>query len=679
MGVDLLFEAFVFLIAALVVVPLSSRLGLGSVIGYLLAGLLLGPSALGWVGSEQSGEVMHFAEFGVVLMLFLVGLELEPARLWRLRGPILGLGGLQMLVTTGAVGAGAMALGQPWQTAIAIGLIVAMSSTAIGVQSLTERSLLKTDAGQKAFSVLLFQDIAVILILAILPLLAINDGHSDGHSDGGGHGGGGHGGGGHGGGGHGGGGHGEGVEGPLADLTVWIQDFIGGLDSLTYTVVVLVAIVGVIVVGRFVVNPTLRLIATTQMRELFTASALALVVGVTLLMTLAGLSPALGTFLAGVVLANSPFRHELESDIEPFKGLLLGLFFMAVGASIELDYVAAAPGTIAGILGGIVVVKIIILVALGALFKARGADLVHLATALGQIGEFAFVLLSFAASNSVLSPDLVQLLVAVTALSMALSPLLIALGDRVIAPLVVIDAADERTMESDIVNEENSVIIAGFGRFGQIAGRFLRAHGVGVTVLDADIDQIEVLRSFGQKVFYGDASRLDLLHAAGAAEARILIIAVDAPEKVLEIAHTAEMHFPHLKILARAYGRTDAYALFAAGVEHVYRETFDTSLRVGEEALRMLGVPAHRAHRAARTFHQHDEGAMHHQWPVRDDRQQLVRTSRERLSEVENILRLDREEGDEAPTPPWDENMRRIAAKTDDSVDDPDSVEQIAK
>jgi monovalent cation:proton antiporter-2 (CPA2) family protein len=628
MSADFLQQSVVYLGAALVLVPLAARLGLGSVLGYLLAGLLIGPSVLGWVGSEESGEMLHFAEFGVVLMLFLVGLELEPATLWRLRTPIVGLGGLQVVVTAGAVALAGLAVGFAWTTALAVGLIVAMSSTAIGLQSLGERGLLKTDAGQKAFAVLLFQDVAVIPILALMPLLATASPH---HGDGAHHGG-----------------------------ASWLAE----LAPLPYAGVVLGAILAVIALGRIAVRPALRGVAAAGMRELFTAAALLIVVGVTLLMTLVGLSPALGTFLAGVVLANSEFRHELESDIEPFKGLLLGLFFMAVGASIDVAYVRSAPGTIAGALLAIVAIKLAVLVGLGRVFGGKGVTLVHLATGLGQIGEFAFVLVAFAASNGVLSAAVAQPLVAITALSMALAPLLIVGGDRVLVPWLS-RGGGPSTREHDAMDERGTVIIAGYGRFGQVAGRFLRAHGVHAVVLDVDIEQVELLQRFGQHVYYGDASRLDLLHAAGGHHARLLIVAVDEHAKALDIVHNARAHFPQLQILARARGRTEAYELLEAGVEYVYRETFDTALRVGEEALRMLGVPGHRAHRAARTFRHHDEATVREMVKIRDDRQLLVRTARERLQELENILRIDMDDieafrGD----PGWDDSeMRKVAQR----------------
>lgn len=612
-------QAFVYLAAALLVVPVAKRLGLGSVLGYLLAGLLIGPWGLGLVG-EEGADVMHFAEFGVVMMLFLVGLELDPTTLWRLRGPILGLGGLQVTGTAAAVAAIALALGLPWQQAVAVGLILAMSSTAIALQTLAEKGLMKTDAGQKSFAVLLFQDIAVIPMFAIFPLLATAPAAGGGE------------------------GHGGGT-------------FVDHLPAWQHALVVLGAIVAVVAAGRFLVRPAMRAIAGTGLREMFTAAALLLVVGVTLLMTTVGLSPALGTFLAGVVLANSEYRHELESDIEPFKGLLLGLFFISVGVSIDFGLLVDAPGTLLGLLAGVIVVKIAVLALLARAFGAVRDQGAIFAVALAQVGEFAFVLFSFAGQSGVLPDDVTRPLVAVTALSMAASPLLLALNERLVLPRLRREKRVER--ESDVEDEHNPVIIAGFGRFGQVCGRFLRANGVGATVLDADVEQIEILRRFGQKVFYGDASRLDLLRAAGAGTAKILVVAVDEHAKVVEIIHTAHKHFPHLTILARARGRTEAYELLDLGVEQVYRETFDTSLRLGQDALRVLGAHAHLAHRAARTFHQYDEQSVRLLAALRNDQAQLVKTARERIAALEETLQNDRAGHRGFPDHGWDSEAIR--------------------
>ncbi len=612
-------QAFVYLAAALLVVPVAKRLGLGSVLGYLIAGLLIGPWGFGLVGDEGD-DVMHFAEFGVVMMLFLVGLELDPTTLWRLRGPILGLGGLQVSGTAIVVALVGLALGLPWQQAVAVGLILAMSSTAIALQTLAEKGLLKTDAGQKSFAVLLFQDIAVIPMLAAFPLLATVPVSGGGEGHGGG-------------------------------------SFVEHLPGWQHGLVVLGAIVALVGAGRFLVRPAMRAVAATGLREMFTAAALLLVVGVTLLMSLVGLSPALGTFLAGVVLANSEYRHELESDIEPFKGLLLGLFFIAVGASIDFGLLVDAPGTIVGLLAGVLLLKLLVLAGLARAFGAVRDQGAIFAVALAQVGEFAFVLFSFASQNGVLPDAVTRPLVAVTALSMAASPLLFTLNDRVILPRLRRDAP--RTRESDVEDEHNPVIIAGFGRFGQIAGRFLRANGVGATVLDHDVDQIEVLQRFGNKVFYGDASRLDLLRAAGAGHARILVVAVDEHAKAMEIVETAKKHFPHLVLLARARGRTEAYELLEHGVTHVYRETFDTSLRLGEDALRELGAHAHQAHRAARTFRRYDEQAVRDLAAVHHDQAQLVKTARERVAVLEQALQKDRAGGRIMGDHGWDSEAIR--------------------
>ncbi len=596
-------QAFVYLAAALLVVPIAKRLGLGSVLGYLLAGLFIGPWGLGLVG-EEGEDVMHFAEFGVVMMLFLVGLELDPGTLWRLRGPILGLGGAQVGGTAAVVTIIAMILGLPWQQALAVGLILAMSSTAIALQSLAEKGLMKSDAGQKSFAVLLFQDIAVIPMLAVFPLLATVQVAGAEEGD-----------------------HGGGT-------------FVEHLPAWQHGLVVLGAVVALVGAGRFLVRPAMRLVAQTGLREMFTAAALLLVVGVTLLMSVVGLSPALGTFLAGVVLANSEYRHELESDIEPFKGLLLGLFFIAVGASIDFGLVLDAPLRLGGMLLSVIAVKLLVLVVLARGFKTRSDQSAIFAVALSQVGEFAFVLFSFARQNGVLPDDVVQPLVAVTALSMAASPLLLVVNERLLLPRLLPAAAPKP--ESNVEDEHNPVIIAGYGRFGQIAGRFLRGNGVGVTAVDIDSELMEMLGRFGQKVFYGDASRLDLLRAAGAGGAKLLIVAVDDHSKAMEIVHTAHKHFPHLTLLARARGRTEAYELMDAGVEEIYRETFDSSLRVGTDALRALGAHAHMAHRSARTFRRYDEQGLRDLAALRHDQAKLASTARERVALLGAALQADR-------------------------------------
>lgn len=598
-------QALIYLTAAVISVPIAKRLGLGSVLGYLLAGIAIGPFVLGLVG-EEGQDVLHFAEFGVVLMLFLIGLELEPSRVWHMRAPILGLGGLQVTLTALTIGAIAVALGLNWQTALAIGLILALSSTAIVLQTLSEKNLLRTGGGQSAFSVLLFQDIAVIPILAVLPLLATFaiDHSADGE----------------------------------AHDTTWVA----GLPPWVETLVVLAAVVVIIVLGRYILEPAFRFIARTHQRELFTAAALLLVISTAMLMAKVGVSPALGTFVAGVVLANSAYRHELESDIEPFKGLLLGLFFISVGASIDFQLVASQPTRIALLTVSLILIKFLVLFLLSRVFKMCLDASLLFAFSLAQAGEFAFVLFSFAVRFGVVEESVASTLIAVVALTMAATPVMMLFNEKLLQPRFGTREAEPR--EPDEIDEENPVIIAGFGSFGSIVGRLLRANGVGTTVLDNDPDRVELLRKLGLKVFYGDASRPELLHAAGAERARLLVLALDKVEKNLELVESARKHFPHLKILARAAGRTEAYELLDSGVEHVFRERLDSSLRMGVQALRLLGFRGYRAFRAAQTFRKHDEDAVAELAEMRHDSQLYINRARERMEDLEGLLLADRDD-----------------------------------
>jgi monovalent cation:proton antiporter-2 (CPA2) family protein len=595
------YQAFIYLLVAVLFVPIAKKLGLGSVLGYLLAGIIIGPFVLDLVG-EEGADIMHFAEFGVVMMLFLVGLELEPDLLWRMRAPILGLGGLQVTVTAIICTGIGIILGLSWQEALAIGLILAMSSTAIVLQSMAERGQMKTAAGQSAFSVLLFQDIAVIPILALMPLLApaTTDIAASAHED-----------------------------------TTWVAN----LPGWAHTLVVLASVGAVVVAGRYLIGPLLRIIAATHLREMFTATALLLVVGITVLMIQVGLSPALGTFLAGVVLANSEYKHELESDIEPFKGLLLGLFFIAVGASIDFGLITSQPLLITQLVIAVMVIKALILFALGKFFKLGTDQNLVFGIALAQVGEFAFVLVSFTGQQGILDASTVSLMMAVVAITMALTPLVMLINDRLIIPRVGTLAQEQKA--PDAISEKNPVIIAGFGRFGNTTGRFLKAYGVGATVLDNDSDRVDLLRKMGLNVYYGDASRYELLHSAGAAEARMIIIALDSPEKCLELVETVKKHFPHLHILVRAHDRTDAYDLMDAGVPHIYRETLDTSLRMGADALKLLGYRAYSVQRAARLFLEHDEKALKGLAAVRDDRKEYINVARERIEELQQTILTD--------------------------------------
>ncbi|HEY0015715.1 MAG TPA: monovalent cation:proton antiporter-2 (CPA2) family protein [Longimicrobium sp.] len=618
-------QAFVYLLAAVVAVPLARRLGLGAVLGYLLAGVAIGPFGLRLLGTEGQ-DVMHVAEFGVVMMLFVIGLELQPSLLWRLRAPILGLGGLQVAATTAVFAGIALALGLEWRAALAVGMILSLSSTAMVLSTLAEKGLIKTEGGQSAFSVLLFQDIAVIPMLALFPLLAVS------HAA-------------------------PAAGGEHAAAETWVQ----GLPAWAQTLAVLGAVAAVVIGGRFVVRPVFRTIGRLRMREIFTAAALLLVVGIALLMTRVGLSPALGTFLAGVVLAESEYRHELESDLEPFEGLLLGLFFIAVGATIDFARVAAEPMTITGLVAGIIAVKLVLLLALARAFRLSREQGLLFGFALPQVGEFAFVLLSFAQQEGVLGTDVTGPLVAAVALSMAATPLLMLFNERVIQPRIGPRAAPAR--EADAVEEEHPVLIAGFGAFGATVGRLLAANGVGTTVLDVDSDRVELLRSLGLRVYYGDASRHDLLRAAGAERARLLVLALDTPERTRDLVKTARKHFPHLVILARAFDWADAHDLIASGVTHVYRESLDSSLRMGQDALGMLGFRAHQAHRAAQKFRRHDEDAVRELTESREDRSRYISVARRRITDLEQLLMADLEGAELDRDAGWDPETLREEAR----------------
>ncbi|MEC5148011.1 monovalent cation:proton antiporter-2 (CPA2) family protein [Chitinophaga sp. 212800010-3] len=598
---SLLFQSMVYLAAAIIFVPLARKMGLGAVLGYLLAGIIIGPSVFGFIGTEGE-DIMHFAEFGVVMMLFLIGIELEPALLWRLRSSILGLGGLQVVISAAVLAGIAMLIGQPVNTSLALGMILSLSSTAIVLQTLNEKGWMGTAAGQSAFSVLLFQDIAVIPMLAIFPLLAGNAGTE------------------------------------AASQSHSLRD---GLPAWGQTLVVLGAVAVIIIAGRYLVRPLMRIIAGTRVRELFTATALLMVVGIAVLMNLVGLSSALGAFLGGVVLANSEYRHELESDIEPFKGLLLGLFFIAVGASIDFKLIMEQPWVILALVAGIMTLKGVVLLILGKIFKLNTDQNLLFAFALADIGEFAFVLLSFTRQAHLLNEEMTAMMTAVVAISMALTPLVMLLYEKVIQPhFTRSEIKAER--EADEINEKNPVIIAGFGRFGSMTGRFLRANGINATILDLDSDRVDSLHNLGIKVYYGDASRYDLLVAAGAADAKLMIIATDHAEQTLEIVKMVQRYFPHLQLLVRAENTEDTFELMDLGVLHIYRETVDTSIRVGVDALRMLGGRAYRSERAARTFLRQDENALKGLSALRDDKKQYINTMKERIEEMEKLITSDR-------------------------------------
>ncbi|GAA5213354.1 cation:proton antiporter [Corallincola platygyrae] len=596
-------QAFVYLAAAVIMVPLAKRMGLGSVLGYLVAGVIIGPLT-GLVGAETE-TLQHVAEFGVVMMLFLVGLELQPQMLWQMRSKLVGLGGLQVGGSTVLIAGTAMLFSVDWRMALAIGLIFALSSTAIVLQSHGEKGWSKTEGGRASFSVLLFQDIAVIPMLAFLPFLAMPaadvvadlahqaasvaaDGagdvaargaehaaeHGAGHDeDSGGH---------------------HGGSDPLADLPPMI-----------YALSVIGAISIVVVVGQFLSTPLFRFVAASGLREVFTATALALVVGISALMGMVGLSPALGTFLAGVILANSEFRHELESNIEPFKGLLLGLFFITVGAGISFPVLVDNFGFLVGVTLAVIVGKALVLYLLAVVFKVRGSDRWILTLSLAQAGEFGFVLLAFSLQVNVLDAAMVELLAMVVALSMFLTPLLFILLEKVLMPRM--EQSSNEQQEEDVIEEQGEVIIAGVGRFGQIVNRLLLANGVSTTVLDHEAQQVEHLRHIRIKSYFGDATRMELLHTAGIEEASMLVVAIDDRERALHLVHEVKRHYPNLKVMARAFDRGDAYQLEHAGADYVVKETYHSALDMGKQALKYLGYHPFQAENLTRAFDEVEE------------------------------------------------------------------------
>ena len=591
---SLLSETAIFLAAAVICVPLFRRLKLGAVLGYLAAGVIIGPSVLRLVTAVDN--ILHFAELGVVLLLFVIGLELQPSRLWVLRKSVFGLGSAQVFVTAGVLGVAGYAFGLTWQSATVAGLGLAMSSTAFVLQILAERRQLTTRSGRSAFAILLFQDLAVIPLLALIPLLAIGPQVAHG-------------------------------------TDAWLA----GLKALA-------VIATVVFGGRLVLKRVFAIIARVKIEEIFTAAALLLVIAISLLMTTVGLSMSLGAFLAGVLLADSEYRHELEAAIEPFKGLLLGLFFISVGMSVDLGVVAREPMIIVALVIGLMVVKAAILLAIGRMSGHSAESGRNLAAALSQGGEFAFVLFNLAAGYQVMEPVLVDRLVVIVTLSMALTPVALAVTDawsrrlkraRGEKPFDVIDAG------------ESQVIIAGFGRVGQIVGRVLYVKKIAFTALDRNAEQVETVRRFGSKVYYGDASRIDLLRAAKADKAKIFVLAIDDVEASIKTAETVRHNFPELKIYARARNRFHAYRLRDLGCELIERETLRSSLHLTEEVLVGLGLSSWEAQLTVARFKSHDEKTLDRQYAVYHDETKLRQTSIEAAKELEGLFEQDREDAPE--------------------------------
>lgn len=618
MSNEFLIQALVYIGASMVLVPIAKKIGLSSIVGYLIAGIIIGPFVLQLAG-DNGEDIMHASEFGVVLMLFLIGLELDPQKFWEMRKAIVGLGTAQMLVTGFILYIALFFFVPTWQSAVTIALAFAMSSTAIVLQTLKEKGFSKMVSGQSSFAVLLFQDIAIIPILAILPFLGTKMVVGEGDHSG-----------------------------------SFIDDQSGGMQ-----VLMILAAVGVILVtGRYMIVPFLRYISKTGLRELFTASSIFLVVGVAALMQTVGLSPALGTFLAGVVLANSEFRHELESDIEPFKGMLLGLFFVSVGVTIDFNQVFNAPGIISLLVAIVLVVKFAVLFGIGKVFKMDSDQNFIFSFGLSQAGEFAFVLLGFATQLGILDNQLSSTMMAVVALTMVSTPFLLLINERIIDPYFGIKKVPTED-ESDEINEKNKVIIAGFGHFGSTVGRLLRANKVEATILDHDSDRVALLRKMGFKVYYGDATRHDLLHAAGASEAHVLIAAIDSPEINHRLIETVKKHFPNIKVFSRARNRYDAYELMDLGIANIYRETLYTAAHLGADVLSSLGFRKYTAIRQSLKFINYDEKSLENLAKKRNNLTEYILTVKEEIEWQEQLLQNDLAEAFSDDDHAWDGQYMR--------------------
>ena len=576
--------ASLYLGAAVLVVPLAVRFGLGSVLGYLAAGILLGP-LLNLVGGETK-DLQHFAEFGVVMMLFLIGLELEPKALWAMRHKLIGMGGAQVIATTLAVAAALIWLGLTWQMALTLGMLVSLSSTAIVLQTLNEKNLMRTAGGRASFSVLLTQDIAVVPMLALIPLLvsthsagltAETFGIADAAAP-------------------------KIVEGAAQPLMSLVQS----LPGWSVTLLTLAVVMGIVLAGHFLTRPVFRFVHASRLPEMSTFISLLMVLGIAFLMTMVGLSPALGTFLAGVVLANSEFRHQLEADIQPFKGLLMGLFFMTVGVGIDIDALRAQPLMILGLTLGLIAVKSGVLLAVALLFRIKGKDRWLFTLGMAQAGEFGFLIVSFALKQTILSAPVAQIALLVISLSMLLTPVLFITYERLARRLA------SRTPEQapDEINETGRVIIAGIGRFGQVVNRLIRHSGISTVVLDADMATIDTMRRFGVKGFFGDPARPELLEAAGLATASVLVVAVDDQAKANMIVAFARKSRPDLHIVARARDRVHVYELYQAGANDIVRETFDSSIRAGRYVLENMGFSDYEAAKLSQAYFKVDRAAM---------------------------------------------------------------------
>ncbi|WP_165461640.1 glutathione-regulated potassium-efflux system protein KefB [Atlantibacter sp.] len=597
-GSDMLLAGVLFLFAAVVTVPLAARLGIGAVLGYLLAGIAIGPWGLGFISDVD--EILHFSELGVVFLMFIIGLELNPAKLWQLRRSIFGVGAAQVLISAGVLAALLMVTRFSWQAALVGGIGLAMSSTAMALQLMRDKGMNRSESGQLGFSVLLFQDLAVIPALALVPLLA---GKADEHLD-------------------------------------WANV---GLKVLAFA--------GMLIGGRYLLRPVFRFIASSGVREVFTAATLLLVLGSALFMDALGLSMALGTFIAGVLLAESEYRHELEIAIDPFKGLLLGLFFISVGMALNLGVLYTH---ILVVIAGVVVlvaVKMAVLFGLAKIYGLRDSERLQFSGVLSQGGEFAFVLFSSASSQRLFHGDQMALLLVTVTLSMMTTPLLMKQIDKILARRFnAADGADEQHWVED---DKPQVIIVGFGRFGQVIGRLLMANKMRITVLERDISSVNLMRKYGYKVYYGDATQLELLRSAGAEQAKSIVITSNEPEDTLKIVHLCQQHFPHLAILARARGRFEAHELLQAGVTQFSRETFSSALELGRKTLISLGLHPHQAQRAQLHFRRLDMRMLRELMPIHTDSAQISRV-REARRELEEIFQREMQQ-ERRQLDGWDE------------------------
>lgn len=622
---NLLLVIFVLLAATVALVPLAKWSGTGTILGYLAAGILIGPYGLRLISSSET--ISHISEFGVVMMLFLIGLEVQPSDLWRLRNKVVGMGLPQVILTAALIAALFHLTGTHWATALTIGLALSLSSTAIAMQSIAQRDITKTDTGRASLVVLLVQDMAVIPILAAVPILAALSG---------------------------------------APSAIIRTDFAGAITAmgnpvdLATPLLIIAAFGGTLLAARFVVRPLIYFVARAQVREVFTALALALVIGASLLTQSIGLSPALGAFLGGVLLSDSEYRHELQSNLEPFKGLLLGLFFISVGMSITFSVFLDAPGTIIALLVALIGIKVTVLFGLGTVFRLHTADRVLFAVLLSQASEFSFVVLQAGVHAGGIGQHDYEVLSLIVALSMATTPILLFIFDRFVAPYI---HAGPEPQPTEVMNSNQKVLVLGYGRFGQIITRLLKSQGFEMTLIDDDPAQIALMKRFGVKVFYGDASRLDLLDAADATHAQMIVVAVAGGERILTVVEMLRRHYPHVKIAARAIDRAHAHKLIALGVEVFERETFRSALTLATGALVALGYDRAHAERLAGSFADHDVRMLYESYKLRDDEDAYIGFVRQSVEMLGSVLEADmaRGEGTEPPS--------QSAPNPDDDID----------